>query len=425
MLLLTSTSDLVRVTTNASASVEVHASWMDNASGTITPGRTNTTAITTATTTTVVGSPGPSTQRNVKYLSIRNDHASTPVLTEVIHTDGTTIISLWEGTLNPQEQVIFSDGIWTRYDSAGSPVPGQDSTQLNDIHSGYSEYQAISNPSVPAADTLRFYARKISGRMFPKWIPPSGLDNPVQPALFGNNVIMYYPTSSTTVTGGFGTLWAKGSSAGTVDTPTPATTSPAIVNQMKRTRHRNVVTTTNQCMGITSIAAGMPQYWIGSATNVGGFFFFCRFIVEAWAANTCRLFVGLQSSATEVAISDTVLNDTVGLWHDTTDGANVLSIVTRNQATTTKTALSGGGQTLATGQAFDFYMFCKPGDTTIFYRLDDINAGTVLYDSSVTATLPTNTVFMGPAATMSNGTANTTVNTVGIGVNRIYVESDH
>ena len=63
MLLLTSTSDLVQIVTGSSASVEVHADWMDNASGTITPGRTNTAAITGAATTTVVASPGVSTQR--------------------------------------------------------------------------------------------------------------------------------------------------------------------------------------------------------------------------------------------------------------------------------------------------------------------------------------------------------------------------
>ena len=76
MLLLTSTSDIIRVVTgSAVATITVHADWVDNASGTITPGRTNT-AITTATTTTVVAAPAASTQRNVKGLSVTNNHAS-------------------------------------------------------------------------------------------------------------------------------------------------------------------------------------------------------------------------------------------------------------------------------------------------------------------------------------------------------------
>lgn len=79
----------------------------------------------------------------------------------------------------------------------------------------------------------------------------------------------------------------------------------------------------------------------------------------------------------------------------------------------------------ATGQGYDFYMFCKPNDNTIYYRLDNLNLGTTLVDSSVTTTLPAAGTFMGPVVGMSNGTANIVAGTVGIGVNRIYIESDY
>ncbi len=78
MLLLTATTDKFQLVTDAAVTVDVHASYMDNASGVITPGRQNT-AITTATTTDIVGAPGASTQRNVKTLTVRNKHASSPV----------------------------------------------------------------------------------------------------------------------------------------------------------------------------------------------------------------------------------------------------------------------------------------------------------------------------------------------------------
>jgi hypothetical protein len=127
MLLLTSTSDLVQVVTSATSGsgygVEVQSSWLDNASGTITPGRTNT-AITTATTTTVVGSPGSSTQRNVRLLSIRNDHATDSCLVEVRHTDGTVVVTLWKGTLLAGESIVLDqDGKWYRIAANGIPVP--------------------------------------------------------------------------------------------------------------------------------------------------------------------------------------------------------------------------------------------------------------------------------------------------------------
>src|SRR5688572_30225176 len=120
MLLLTSTSDLVRVVTDASADIEVHASWVDNASGTITPGRTNTASITTATTTTVVGSPGASTQRNVKHLSLTNNHGSTSCNVSVEHTDGTNAVELRAVTLLPGENLTLdNNGNWRHYDSQG------------------------------------------------------------------------------------------------------------------------------------------------------------------------------------------------------------------------------------------------------------------------------------------------------------------
>jgi hypothetical protein len=120
MLLLTSVSDIVRVTTGSAAALDVHESHMDNASGVITPGRTNTASISTATTTTVVGSPGSSVQRNVKLLDINNTHATVSTTVLVEHFDGTTAESLWNGTLLPGESVIFDElGVWTKYSAAG------------------------------------------------------------------------------------------------------------------------------------------------------------------------------------------------------------------------------------------------------------------------------------------------------------------
>jgi hypothetical protein len=121
MLLLTSTSDILRVVTGSAADVDVHASWVDNASGTITPGRTNTAAIVTATTTTVVGSPAASTQRNVKHLNITNVHASVTTTVVVQHFDGTTSEDLMGVTLLPGENLVFNEGgEWRHHDSQGA-----------------------------------------------------------------------------------------------------------------------------------------------------------------------------------------------------------------------------------------------------------------------------------------------------------------
>ncbi len=107
MILLTSTADLLRVTTSSTANLDVHASYVDLSGSTVTPGRTNTT-ISSAATTTVVDSPASSTQRTVKSLHIRNRHATTSNDVTVIHTDGTTAVELIKVTL-PAGYVLHYD----------------------------------------------------------------------------------------------------------------------------------------------------------------------------------------------------------------------------------------------------------------------------------------------------------------------------
>lgn len=120
MLLLTSTSDVVRVITGSAAAIDSHTSVMDNVSGTVIPVRTNTASIATATTTTVVGSPASSTQRNVKNLTLSNTHASVSTTVVIEHYDGTTAETLWNGTLAPSETVVLDElGVWTQYDLNG------------------------------------------------------------------------------------------------------------------------------------------------------------------------------------------------------------------------------------------------------------------------------------------------------------------
>lgn len=123
MLLLTSTSDIIRIITASASDIEVHASYVDHNAGTITPGRTNT-AITTATTTTIVGSPGASTQRNVKHINVTNNHSSESCLVSVEHYDGTTPVELMQFTLLQGENMIFTEeGRWTHRDQNGAEYP--------------------------------------------------------------------------------------------------------------------------------------------------------------------------------------------------------------------------------------------------------------------------------------------------------------
>lgn len=109
MLLLTSTSDILRVVTTGGADINVHASWVDWSGTTATPGRTNT-AITTATTTTIVAAPLTTVQRNVKVLLMRNVDITSNVVT-LQHYDGTTSITMLSVTLLPNETIEYTENV--------------------------------------------------------------------------------------------------------------------------------------------------------------------------------------------------------------------------------------------------------------------------------------------------------------------------
>lgn len=124
MLLLNSTSDLLRIVTGAAAStIEVHASWVDLSGSTVTPGRQNT-RITTAATTTVVPAPAASTTRNVKALYVTNNSPGASVNVAVEHTDGTNVVELMQFVLLPGENMGYrEDGSWVHHDQNGAEYP--------------------------------------------------------------------------------------------------------------------------------------------------------------------------------------------------------------------------------------------------------------------------------------------------------------
>jgi hypothetical protein len=110
MLILASTSDKLQIAVAATGSVDVHASWMDNVAGAVGPGRTNTPTVTTAGTTDIVGPPASGSQRNVKTIHIRNRGAVANDVT-VIHTDGTTAVSLQKASLLPGATLQYIDEV--------------------------------------------------------------------------------------------------------------------------------------------------------------------------------------------------------------------------------------------------------------------------------------------------------------------------
>lgn len=420
MKLLTTTSSVVRVTCGVAGTVRVKVSYVDTPNP-FTPSSNATqtgdipSSITSTTPTTIIAAPAASTARAVKEIELINDEVSANQSLLVEEYDGTDAIPIWEGTLLAGESVKMDElGYWNIYGTDGIvKLVGVPQVLI---------LRAANAGDVPAADAdqIKVFARKRAGRMHLKYIGPSGIDQVVQDKISENGFEVYLPNNGTTVGLNLGIAWTTG---GTVSHPTPSSTSPAIYNQQKRTRWANVVTTTNQVLGLRT-AVAEKRFWRGNAAGLGGWNFHARFAIGLWPAATVRLFVGLNDSTSGWVISDTLTGHGCGLWHDTTEAATVLNFVTRDGTTATKAAITLA-TALAAGQCFDFWMWSAPNGGSIGYALKELNTGTLLVDTTTTTTLPSTTAFMGPELAMSNGTANTVVTTTAFELAAHSCQSDN
>lgn len=120
-MILTTESALVQAVTTATPNVDVNANWADVTATTFTAGNTNT-KISSAATTTIVGSPAASTQRQIKSITVRNIHASDPNTVSILHTDGTTSTMVYKITLAAGESAEYDGQVWQSYNSSGQPT---------------------------------------------------------------------------------------------------------------------------------------------------------------------------------------------------------------------------------------------------------------------------------------------------------------
>jgi cytochrome c oxidase subunit 1 len=137
MLLLASSLDALNVITSTTGNIEVHASYVDNNSGVVNAGRTNT-IITTATTTTIVTGPADGIQRNVRTFYLKNDVPAGSNTVTIEHTDGTKITTLWKGNLQLNPAMLFSIGLVSTFITGGlTGIILGDSTLDINVHDTY------------------------------------------------------------------------------------------------------------------------------------------------------------------------------------------------------------------------------------------------------------------------------------------------
>jgi hypothetical protein len=124
MILLASTSDVLRLVTSSTAPIDVVAGFADLATA-VAPGQ-QCTAISTATTTTVVSAPSGSDKRSVRFLTIRNTHATTANTITLQLYNGSTAYAIYTLVLAAGEALIYDEAAGFAYLSAqGLPKVSQ------------------------------------------------------------------------------------------------------------------------------------------------------------------------------------------------------------------------------------------------------------------------------------------------------------
>jgi hypothetical protein len=276
----------------------------------------------------------------------------------------------------------------------------------------YLDMLGTTEPAAPALNHLSMYAQNRAGRLIPHWIENNGLESAIQPALFGNNVVMWLPGFGSTTSVAFGASYNAlnlGTSSGQTH---PSLSSTNAVTQMKRASF----STGSTSSGSSGISTSAGVAWRGNAANLGGFFLFVRFAPEAYSSSE-RLLIGLSANASALVANPSASANTICIGKDAADTTLQLISVS-NTGVSTKVDT---GITPSPSQILDFTIFCKPNDSKITARVVDGLTGAIIINNLViTTNLPANTTFM-YMQSLIQSTTGTTAKLLSL--NRMYLET--
>lgn len=260
------------------------------------------------------------------------------------------------------------------------------------------------DPAIPATETLRVYSKKISGRTMLKAMAPSGVDYSYQPSFFQNAIFM--------ISSGAGTAYnVVGNTLTSVGTISHVVSEPYgyMANQV----------TANGGGSTAGTGSFTTPYYMGSQTGSNGFFFQSRMMFPTATSTGALYFIGLTSGTMAASVSaDNPAGSNIGWQYSTARGDTGWKFMTNVSPAQTVSATI---LPMAVNAVFDFFIYCPPhpNNGTVYYRVDNITAGTTA-EGSATATLPAGTTALRAGFQMNNVNAGVK----NIRMSRLYVETD-
>lgn len=273
--------------------------------------------------------------------------------------------------------------------------------------------EQASDPAAASAGTLRMYAHSHAGRLLPKFIGPSGLDNPLQPSFFSNGIQCYMPGTTTAPQAiGGPSLTA----VGTVSHPTLAST-----NLRTQTSRFNTVSAAT-ANSAAELRSAVLRVWRGDAAGLGGFFHRCRFAIVSAVANQ-RSFFGFSSSTSAIATTQepNALTNIIGIGNGL--GQTTLRVYANDgSGIAAEVDLGASFPANDATAVYDFTLFAVPNGSTVGYEVTNLSTGANVLGTIATADLPASTQFLCWHGYMNNGG---TASAVNFDCMRAYTETDY
>jgi hypothetical protein len=302
-----------------------------------------------------------------------------------------------------------------QYNNAGS-FAGATNAKIVDNELAVEE---VSNPTAPSTGT-KVYGQDLGGKTLLAIKDSIGIELLMQASLHSKQYYIVKPAgNSTTVTiiGG-AALTATGTATGA---------NVAVTNIHTQIRGIEYLVTTPATNAVAGFRANIQQFFRGTSSSEGGFFF-----VGIWgpatgvATATTRASFGMhsnQGAPTDVEPSSIINHLSMG-W----DAADTNIQIMSNQGTGTSTKKDLGASfpvpTADRTKVYKLALYCPPGSSIIYYGVYDLGTGAVAtgtIDGAVDR-IPANTILMHAKGWMSVGG---TSSVIGIALKSIYIESDN
>jgi len=266
-------------------------------------------------------------------------------------------------------------------------------------------------PTSPSAGRTKIFSDAMASRRLVGSVDSNGFHFDFQPALFNSTTYMWLAGTGTTLAINWGTSFTARNNGTNAAQAHPTKASTNAITSLNRATFSTGTTAT----GASGIQSSATNAWRGNAANLGGFFFFARFALEA-TSGTYRMFVGLSENNATLNAQPSTLNNTLGIGLDSTD--TNFQFMIRNTTTSTKIDTTVAANTTT---VYDFYMYAQPNSSQVDFELRNAVTNAVLKTSTETANLPASTVFMYMQSHIQSVTGTTAKL---LALNRIYVESN-